>query len=365
MDISTSFLNTLNAKANNIKSYSNNSLPNISKDNINQNNSNGLYANNDKVRIIKRNLVYVINIDPQIADKEILSSRQYFGQYGKITKLLVNLNKAYNANNSPSELSYSAYINYSSNYEAALAILSVDSYMLYGKVIKAAFGTTKYCLYYIKRQYCPIRDCVYMHSVIDNSDIINKDSCDFYVDQHKLAVKISNIANSEVKEYLYRTQFEDKVLPNPYSIYLKRVILQYIKQVKEDENEKISQIIKNHSNNIYESKCFEENRQENTKMSSASQENVELKYIKDKRTLESEESISCIIYRKGSLMRKAKKSRFGSECENMNNTEKETIDEFIIRDYYRKFTILSSYKGVDKEMIIDEYYRKFHDSTIY
>lgn len=355
-----------NSLLNNTKSSSNNSLPDISKDKIHQNFLYVPYSNNDKVRIIKRNLVYVINIDPQIADKEILSSRQYFGQYGKITKLLVNLNKTYNANNSPSELSYSAYINYSSNYEAALAILSVDSFMLYGKIIKAAFGTTKYCSYYIKRQYCPIKECVYMHSVIDKSDIINKDSCDFYIDQHKLAVKISNIASPEVKDYLYRNQFEDKVLPNPFSIYSKRVINQYIKQIKEDTDEKISVLIKNQDYKAKESSYNEDIQDKNSKISSgSSQQNMNLKYMNDEKKSNSEnEDDYCLIIRKGSLLNKASKSRFGSGCEEMkeiNNEENETIDEIIIRDYYRKFTISSSYKGVDKDMIIDEYYRKFQE----
>lgn len=352
-----------NSLLNNTKSSSNNSLPDISKDKIQQNFLYIPISNNDKVRIIKRNLVYVINIDPQIADKEILSSRQYFGQYGKITKLLVNLNKTYNANNSPSELSYSAYINYSSNYEAALAILSVDSFILYGKVIKAAFGTTKYCSYYIKRQYCPIKECVYMHSVIDKSDIINKDSCDFYIDQHKLAVKISNIISPEVKEYLYRNQFEDKVLPNPFSIYSKRVINQYMKQIKEESDEKISVLIKNQDYKVKESNNKEDVQDESSKISKGSQQNVNLKYMNDDKNSENEDDY-CLIIRKESLLNKASKSRFGSGCDEMKeikNKENETIDECIIRDYYRKFTISSSYKGEDKDMIIDEYYRKFQE----
>lgn len=191
--------------------------------------------NNDNIRIIKRNLVYVINLDPLIADKDILTKKEYFGQYGKITKILVNLNKAYNANNSTSGLSYSAYINYSTNQEAALAILAVDSCNLNGKVIKAAFGTTKYCSYYLKKQACPIKDCVYMHSVSDKNDIICKDSADFYIDQHKLAVRISNISEETEKDKLFKTRLDDSVLPNAYSIYSKKNLSYYIKKAKEDK----------------------------------------------------------------------------------------------------------------------------------
>jgi len=206
--------------------------------------SNTYYSNtpfsNESIRIIKRNLVYVINLDPKIADKEILMKREYFGQYGKITKVLVNLNKAYNSNNNSAGLSYSAYINYSSNYEAALAILSIDSCVLNNKVLKAAFGTTKYCSYYMKKQSCPIKDCVYMHTVSDKTDIISKDSADFYVDQHKLAIKIADIYNDKVKETLYKTRNDETVLPNPYSIYSKRSLLQLGKKSEDKENNCIS-----------------------------------------------------------------------------------------------------------------------------
>lgn len=191
----------------------------------------------DSIRIIKRNLVYVINLDPKIADKDILTKKEYFGQYGKITKILVNLNKAYNASNSASGPSYSAYINYSTNQEAALAILSVDSCILNNKMIKAAFGTTKYCSYYLKKTTCPIKDCVYMHSVSDKNDIISKESADFYVDQHKLAVKISEIGSEKMRDMLYKLRHEESILPNPYTIYSKRSLAPLLRICNEEEKE--------------------------------------------------------------------------------------------------------------------------------
>ena len=39
---------------------------------------------------------------------------------------------------------YSAYITYSNEQEAALAILCVDSLLIDGKIVRAFFGTTKY-----------------------------------------------------------------------------------------------------------------------------------------------------------------------------------------------------------------------------
>ena len=184
---------------------------------------------NDSIRIIKRNLVYVIGLDPKISNKEILMKKEYMGQYGKITRLIVNNNKAYNPTNSSSGPSYSAYINYNTEQEAALAILSIDSSSYNSKQIKAAFGTTKYCAFYLKKVACPNKDCVYIHSVPDKSNIISKESSDFYIEQHKIAVKVSEIGNMRIRELLYKNRNEESVFPNPFTIYFKKSIIAQLK----------------------------------------------------------------------------------------------------------------------------------------
>jgi CCR4-NOT transcription complex subunit 4 len=93
-------------------------------------------------RIITKNLVYVIGLSSKIASKEILESKEYFGQYGTIIKTVVNKNKAYNSNN-PKGPSFSAYITYSKPYEASIAILSLDNIVVNDHLIRASFGTTK------------------------------------------------------------------------------------------------------------------------------------------------------------------------------------------------------------------------------
>jgi CCR4-NOT transcription complex subunit 4 len=94
-------------------------------------------------RIITKNLVYVIGLSSRVANKDLLQSREYFGQYGLITKTVVNKNKAYNADN-PKGPSYSAYITYSKPHEASIAILALDNVIIDDHLIRASFGTTKY-----------------------------------------------------------------------------------------------------------------------------------------------------------------------------------------------------------------------------
>lgn len=42
------------------------------------------------MRVVQRNLVYVIGLAPSVARDSLLERREYFGQYGRIVKLVVN-----------------------------------------------------------------------------------------------------------------------------------------------------------------------------------------------------------------------------------------------------------------------------------
>lgn len=77
------------------------------------------------LRVIQKTLVYVIGLAPEIASEEILKSPEYFGQYGDLTKVVVNTNSPYNATKGGP--SFSAYLTYSHPRESAIAILVTQS----------------------------------------------------------------------------------------------------------------------------------------------------------------------------------------------------------------------------------------------
>ena len=52
----------------------------------------------------------------------MLEKSDYFGQYGKITKVVVNKSNAYNPSG-PNGPSYSAYLTFSNDIDASIAIL--------------------------------------------------------------------------------------------------------------------------------------------------------------------------------------------------------------------------------------------------
>jgi CCR4-NOT transcription complex subunit 4 len=99
--------------------------------------------------------------------------KEFFGQYGKIKRLVVNNSKAYNPEgmNGPS---FSAYVSFSTNQECSLALLSIDNTNYDGHTLKASFGSTKYCLHYLRNIECINKECLFLHSMADDKDIINK-----------------------------------------------------------------------------------------------------------------------------------------------------------------------------------------------
>ena len=143
-----------------------------------------------QLRIIKKNLIHIHGIPKSIAIINLLKTEPYLGQYGKIIRFIMK----YKVNQENNKKFYSAYITYSNELEAALAILYIDSLLIEGKIIRAFFGTTKYCNYFLNNTKCPNLDnCTYLHQFISDNDIIidNNDNNAFSYNEHlKLAKKL-------------------------------------------------------------------------------------------------------------------------------------------------------------------------------
>ena len=94
-----------------------------------------------KTRIIQKNLVHLQNLPDSLLNENILIQKEYLGQFGKILKIYlvkktnINLKKKSN----------SAYITFSNKEEASYCILTLDSLVIENCLIRAFFGTSKYC----------------------------------------------------------------------------------------------------------------------------------------------------------------------------------------------------------------------------
>uniref|UniRef100_A0A453KFC1 C3H1-type domain-containing protein n=1 Tax=Aegilops tauschii subsp. strangulata TaxID=200361 RepID=A0A453KFC1_AEGTS len=67
------------------------------------------------------------------------------------------------------------YITYAKEEEAIRCIQAVHNFVLEGKVLRACFGTTKYCHAWLRNMTCGNPDCLYLHDVGSQEDSFTKD----------------------------------------------------------------------------------------------------------------------------------------------------------------------------------------------
>ena len=172
-----------------------------------------------KIRIIKKDLVHVHGFPSSLADTEKLSQIEYFGQYGSIQKILLSSK----TNSETNKKTFSIYITYSNEREASFAILAVDSLLIEGKLIRAFFGTTKYCNYFLNNSPCPNEDkCMFLHKLVRDKDIIIDSNTVFSYNEHlNLAKKIIQFSNPDKKKLILSLpKPKNTIFPNINFIYL-------------------------------------------------------------------------------------------------------------------------------------------------
>ena len=81
------------------------------------------------IRVVQKNLVYVVGLSQKSSEEEFLRTLrgpQYFGQYGKITKIVVSKAKE-GQNNANNNNSIGVYVTFESREDAAKCIAAVDN----------------------------------------------------------------------------------------------------------------------------------------------------------------------------------------------------------------------------------------------
>ncbi|XP_022096362.1 CCR4-NOT transcription complex subunit 4-like [Acanthaster planci] len=124
------------------------------------------------VRVVQRNLVFVVGLSQRLADTEVLKKQEYFGRFGKIVKVVINQNTSYAGSQGPSA---SAYVTYYKYEDALKAIQAVNNVHVDGRTLKASLGTTKYCSHFLKNSQCPKPDCMYLHELGDSAASFTKE----------------------------------------------------------------------------------------------------------------------------------------------------------------------------------------------
>lgn len=103
-----------------------------------------------------------------------LRSAEYFGKYGKISKIV--LVKRTDSSSGASVLGM--YITYNRREDAARAIAAVDGTASPGgesEVVRASYGTTKYCMAFLRNLPCTNLGCLDLHEWGDEKDCFTKE----------------------------------------------------------------------------------------------------------------------------------------------------------------------------------------------
>ncbi|XP_065902368.1 CCR4-NOT transcription complex subunit 4-like [Dysidea avara] len=87
----------------------------------------------NNVRVVLKNLVFVIGLSPSLAD--------------------------------PEGNSLGAYITFYHSEDATKAIQAVNNAYIDGRCLKASLGTTKYCSHFLAGLTCPKSDCLFLHEL--------------------------------------------------------------------------------------------------------------------------------------------------------------------------------------------------------
>ncbi|XP_074276300.1 uncharacterized protein LOC141600034 isoform X2 [Silene latifolia] len=162
------------------------------------------------VRVIQRNLVYIVGLPLDLADEDLLQRKEYFGQYGKVSKVSISRTSAGTiqqfANNT-----CSVYITYAREDEAVRCIQSVHAFILDGRPLRACFGTTKYCHAWLRSVPCSNPDCLYLHEIGSTEDSFTKDK-DEFISAYSRVQQITGVTNNMQRR-------SGSVLPSPADDY--------------------------------------------------------------------------------------------------------------------------------------------------
>ena len=114
--------------------------------------------------MIQRNLVYVVGLSSRCCKEDVLRKNDFFGKYGRFSNFRCQsiVTGARRTRVGMRENTGSAYVTFYEESDAMKCIQHVDGTPLDGRILRACFGTTKYCNAFLKYQPCNNPDCLYL-----------------------------------------------------------------------------------------------------------------------------------------------------------------------------------------------------------
>ncbi|KAK6462167.1 transcriptional repressor general negative regulator of transcription subunit 4 [Scheffersomyces coipomensis] len=130
------------------------------------------------LRVVQKNLVYVTGLNPPCPPEDlhaVLRSDKYFGQYGKISKIVINKKSPAPQTGSAGHHHHQSpgivvYVTFTRKEDALKCINELDGSLCDGRILRAAHGTTKYCSSYLRGHPCPNPNCMFLHEPGEEAD---------------------------------------------------------------------------------------------------------------------------------------------------------------------------------------------------
>lgn len=148
-----------------------------------------------ETRILQKNLLYVIGLPSEILQyRKELGSDQLFGIYGKVQSVLVSKE---GANQSRGRGTVSLFVTYQDELSTEFAILALNKFKINNKQLRASYGRTRYCFYFLNQEKCKNQECNYLHAFVNPSL-----SCMSGSKQKQLRIKPKQILSRIINESL-------------------------------------------------------------------------------------------------------------------------------------------------------------------
>lgn len=135
---------------------------------------NNALADLSQVRVLQRNLVYVVGLPRSLADEEMLRGPQWFARWGRVVDVKVAAARSFEGGgNSSGPARYAAFVTYKREQDAAEALRCVQGSNLQGHVLRAQYGTTKYCASFRRGARCHKQHCLFLHALAPAKDCLS------------------------------------------------------------------------------------------------------------------------------------------------------------------------------------------------
>ncbi|KHJ40742.1 hypothetical protein D918_09184, partial [Trichuris suis] len=103
-------------------------------------------------RVVSRNLIVVMGVPTPKAKEDVLRRQEYFGQFGKILKVVVKPKRQLSEDST--KMLTTVFITFQKEEAAFKAVCKLDDAEIDGHPIRVTLGTTKYCTSFLRGKPC-------------------------------------------------------------------------------------------------------------------------------------------------------------------------------------------------------------------